>query len=74
MNTKLITGFDFDLFSSDIKIYRLSKGESLRGFTDYTGISAATLSRIENKTMLPDIETFFTLVKNLKLDANKYIK
>lgn len=49
---------------------RKRRGLSLRQVTDETGLSAATLSRFEQKRSTPDLATVEVLVKWLELDRS----
>lgn len=66
--------FDSDALRTDLLQKRvISLGINLTETSKLTGVSQATLSRIENHK-LPDIETFGKLCKWLGTDMNKYFK
>lgn len=60
-------------FSKDIQNYRLKNDCTLSDIKDITGISIATISRIENgKT--PDLLTFKKICDWLKVSLDTYFK
>lgn len=59
---------DFDLVRRRLVQARKSQELSLRGVSEATSISAATLSRFESEIGNPDIETLTKLVDWLRLD------
>lgn len=56
--------------SKVLKCYRIHKEESLKELASTIGISASTLSRIENNNYLPDIVTFKKILDWLLLRSN----
>ena len=66
--------FDLEKFSEDLLTKRVVKLRiGLREAADEMHISAATLSRLENKN-LPDIYTYFYCCKWLGVDMMHYFK
>lgn len=64
--------FDIQRLRKDLITNRvIDKNISLRDLASSTGISAATLSRIENAKM-PDVETFAKLCVYLQVDPRIY--
>lgn len=66
--TRKTLEFDTERLMADIYD---SKTESLRDASAKTGVSASTLSRINNGAM-PDMETFFKLCESMNLDPSRY--
>lgn len=64
--------FDARFFGVAINLKREMEGVSLRDLAEITGISASTLSRIENAEK-PDIDTMITLVDWLHLSIDRFI-
>lgn len=65
--------FDKKYFSERVKAKRWRERTSLREVSIETGVSAPTLSRMENEN-LPDIETFAKLCKWMKVNPGKFFK
>lgn len=66
--------FDCAAFSKSVKTYRIIElNADLRTVSKKLGISAATLSRIENQGM-PDLITYAKICKWLGVGMNKFIK
>ena len=66
--------YDSESLKKDLRLKRIIELElSMNVACKEIGISKATLSRIENGNM-PDLLTFFKIVKWLKTDFKQYIK
>jgi transcriptional regulator with XRE-family HTH domain len=66
--------YDSELLKKDLKTKRIIELEiSMDVCAKEIGISKPTLSRVENGSM-PDLLTFFKIVKWLGSDARMYIK
>ena len=66
--------YDSESLKKDLRLKRIIELElSMNVACKEIGISKATLSRIENGSM-PDLLTFFKIVKWLKTDFKEYIK
>jgi transcriptional regulator with XRE-family HTH domain len=71
---KIDVFYDSESLKKDLKTKRVIElGISMQVCSKQIGISTPTLSRIENGSM-PDLITFFKIVKWLKNDGLKYIK
>jgi len=74
MKIKSDISYDSESLKKDLKTKRIIELElSMNVACKEIGISKATLSRIENGSM-PDLLTFFKIVKWLKTDFKQYIK
>jgi transcriptional regulator with XRE-family HTH domain len=66
--------YDSESLKKDLRLKRIIELElSMDACAKQIGISKATLSRIENGS-LPDLITYFKIVKWLNSDAKMYIK
>jgi DNA-binding phage protein len=66
--------FDVDRFSEDLLTKRVVKErKGMRDAAEEIGVSAATLSRLENKGV-PDVYTYFSCCKWLGVDMTHYFK
>ena len=66
--------YDSESLKKDLRLKRIIELElSMDACAKNIGISKSTLSRIENGSM-PDLLTFFKIVKWLKTDFKEYIK
>ena len=66
--------YDSESLKKDLRLKRIIELElSMNVACKEIGISKATLSRIENGSM-PDLLTFFKIVKWLGTDSKNYIK
>ena len=66
--------YDSESLKKDLRLKRIIELElSMDACAKKIGISKATLSRIENGS-LPDLITYFKIVKWLNSDAKMYIK
>lgn len=63
--------FDASKLRYDLMKKRMKEGLSLRKAAEHSGVSFATLSRIENFTT-PDIETLAKLCDYLNTKPNRY--
>jgi transcriptional regulator with XRE-family HTH domain len=68
------TKIDIPALGSAIKRRRAELGLSLRDVADKTGVSASTLSRIENGTGRPDAETIAVLSEWLEIPVQRIMK
>ena len=74
MKIKSDISYDSESLKKDLKTKRIIELEiSMDACAKQIGISKPTLSRIENGNM-PDLLTFFKIVKWLKTDFKQYIK
>jgi transcriptional regulator with XRE-family HTH domain len=65
--------YDSELLKKDLRLKRLIELQiSMDVCAKEIGVSKATLSRVENGNM-PDLITFFKIIKWLGSDAKKYI-
>lgn len=65
--------FDIEKFRKDIITKRrIDNKLTLRQVGDETGISCATISRIENRKFFPDVVTFGVLCNWLKTNPSDY--
>lgn len=64
--------FDARFFGVAVNLKREMETLSLRDLAEKTGISASTLSRIENGEK-PDIDTAITLIEWLNLSMDRFI-
>lgn len=64
--------FDARFFGVAINLKREMEGISLRDLADKTGISASTLSRIENGEK-PDIDNAVNLIGWLNLSMDRFV-
>lgn len=66
--------YDSESLKKDLRLKRIIELElSMDACAKQIGISKATLSRIENGS-LPDLITYFKIIKWLNSDAKMYIK
>jgi transcriptional regulator with XRE-family HTH domain len=66
--------YDSESLKKDLRLKRIIELElSMDECSKMIGISKATLSRIENGSM-PDLLTFFKIVKWLENDIKQYVK
>jgi DNA-binding XRE family transcriptional regulator len=66
--------YDNESLKKDLRLKRIIELElSMDACAKQIGISKATLSRIENGS-LPDLITYFKIIKWLNSDAKMYIK
>jgi DNA-binding XRE family transcriptional regulator len=66
--------YDTESLKKDLRLKRIIELElSMDACAKQIGISKATLSRIENGS-LPDLITYFKIIKWLNSDAKMYIK
>ena len=66
--------FDNELFKKDVKTKRIIETHiSLADCSKQIGISKPTLSRIEKGDVIPDLLTFFKVIKWLGTDPRNYI-
>lgn len=63
--------FNRDLFAASVR--RHAEPYTLRELSELTGVSAATLSRIERDTTAPDVETLYALCAWMRLSPELFL-
>jgi DNA-binding XRE family transcriptional regulator len=67
--------YDSELLKKNLRTKRIIELEiSLDDCAKRIGISKPTLSRVENGNVVPDLMTFFKIIKWLDSEPNNYIK
>jgi transcriptional regulator with XRE-family HTH domain len=63
-----------DIFGLVLKTYRQEKGMTQQQLADFTGLDRAFISELENGKLIPSLETFFRLCRQLKVPPEEFIK
>lgn len=70
---KIELEFDGIKFMSDIRLAMDTDSRDLRSIAGMVGVSASTLSRIDNGAT-PDMEAFMSICSKLELSPGEYFK
>lgn len=69
-----MNNFNKEFFAAQLLAKQKANKLSVRKTAKEIGISASTLSRLNNQQIIPDLETFYLCVKWLGMEMNFFFK